>query len=329
VARYVLLRLLVAVPLALGAASLVFVLLETAPGNAADLLLGDRPVPPEVRERLVRAWGLDRPAGERYVRWVAALALHGELGWSISRSRPVAELVADALPATARLAVAALTLHLIAGVLLGALSAASRGRLLPRALGAGSLLLYSMPTFWLGLMAVMLLSYAVPILPASSMRSVGAADWPLGLRLADAAWHLVLPAAVLACGSAAAMIRVVRAGVVGALGQGFARAARARGVGPRRVLFVHALRNALLPVINLAGLSLPALLSGTLVAEVVFAWPGMGRLTYDAIRARDIPVVLATTVLATFLVVAGSLAADLAMAAADPRIRLDGRKGRS
>jgi peptide/nickel transport system permease protein len=136
-----------------------------------------------------------------------------------------------------------------------------------------------------------------------------------------------LPAAVLAAGSAAAMIRVVRAGVLAALGQGFARAARARGIGPR-MLLVHALRHALLPVINLAGLSLPALLSGTLVAEVVFAWPGMGRLTYDAIRARDIPVALATTVLATFLVVAGSLVADLAMAAADPRIRLRGHAER-
>jgi peptide/nickel transport system permease protein len=327
VARYVLLRLLVAVPLALGAASLVFVLLETAPGDAADLLLGDRPVPSEVRERLVAAWGLDRPAGERYLHWLAALVLHGELGWSISRSRPVGELIAQALPATARLAVAALALHLIAGVLLGTLSAASRGRWLGPALGAGSLLLYSMPTFWLGLMGVMLLGYAVPILPASSMHSVGAADWPWGLRLADAVWHLVLPAAVLAAGSAAAMIRVVRAGVLGALGQGFARAARARGIGPR-MLLVHALRHALLPVINLAGLSLPALLSGTLVAEVVFAWPGMGRLTYDAIRARDIPVALATTVLATFLVVAGSLVADLAMAAADPRIRLRGHAER-
>jgi peptide/nickel transport system permease protein len=124
------------------------------------------------------------------------------------------------------------------------------------------------------------------------------------------------------------MARFVRAGLMRALGEEFVRAARARGVGARRVLAVHAMRNAVLPVINLLGLSLPVLVSGSLVVEVVFAWPGMGRLTYEAILAQDFPVVLATTLLATILVIVGSLMADLAMAAADPRIRLD-RGGRS
>jgi peptide/nickel transport system permease protein len=122
------------------------------------------------------------------------------------------------------------------------------------------------------------------------------------------------------------LVRFVRAGLLETLGCDFVRAARARGVAERRVMLSHALRNSLLPVINLAGLALPALISGSLIVEVVFAWPGMGRLTYDAIRAQDVPVVLATTLLATMLVVLGSLAADLAMAAVDPRIRLEGRR---
>ena len=315
-------RILGALPLVIGAATLVFVALDTAPGNPADLLLGEGPVPPEVRQRIERVYGYDRPALERYAGWIGDLFLRGDLGWSHSRSRPVATLLAEALPATLRLAGAALLLHLTVGLLLGVLAAAWRERWPDRALTLGSLLLYAMPTFWLGLMAILLGSYALPLFPASSMSSVGAEDWSLAARWGDALWHLCLPALVLGCASAAGLARFVRAGLLEALGQEFIRAARARGLGATRLLWRHALRSALLPVINLVGLSLPILVSGSLVVEVVFAWPGMGRLTYDAILARDVSVVLATTVLSAWLVVAGNLAADLAMLAADPRIRL-------
>ncbi len=315
-------RLVLAVPLALGAATLVFVLMETAPGNAADLFLGNHPVPPEVRERIEEVYGLDRPPLERYLRWLEALVLRGELGWSHSRGRPVTQAILEALPATVTLAGAALLLHLLAGVVLGSLAAAKRGRWIDKSLTVASLTVYALPTFWVGLMAVLALSYFLPLFPASSMQSVGATEWPWLQRLADRIWHLLLPAAVLGLASAAAMIRFVRAGLLQNLGRTFVRAARARGLGGKRVLFAHALRNALIPLVNLVGLSLPVLLSGSLVTEVVFAWPGMGRLTYDAIRAQDFPVVLATTLLATLIVVLGNLAADLVMALVDPRIRL-------
>ena len=322
--RFVLRRLAVALPLALGVATLVFILMETAPGSAADQLLGERPVPPEVRERIERAYGLDRPPVERYGRWLAALCLKGELGWSHSRQRPVAQLLGQALPPTLALAGTALLLHLVAGILFGIVSAARRGGWPDRLLSVGGLTLYAMPTFWLGLMCILTFSYLVPIFPASSMQSVGARDWSPWLRLADRLWHLALPAAVLGLASAAAMTRFVRAGLLETLGQEFVRAARARGLSAPRVM-VHALRNALLPVINLVGLALPVLISGALVTEVVFAWPGMGRLTYEAIRAQDFSVVLASTLLASLMVIVGNLAADLAMAAIDPRIRLAGR----
>jgi peptide/nickel transport system permease protein len=318
--------LAVAIPLALGVVTLVFVAMETAPGDPVDLLLGDRPVPPEVRERIAEAYGFDKPALQRYGHWLVALLLHGELGWSHSRGRPVAQALADALPATLLLAGAALVLHLIVGVLLGVVSAAKRDRWPDRALTVTSLALYAMPTFWLGLMAVLALAHWLPILPASSLHSVGYEQWPLARRIVDLLWHLALPAGVLGIASAAALTRFVRAGLLEALGQEFVKAARARGLGGTRILFGHALRNALIPVINLAGLSLPILISGSLVIEVVFAWPGMGRLTYDAIRAQDFPVVLATTLLASLLVVVGSLLADLGIAAADPRVRLTGRR---
>jgi peptide/nickel transport system permease protein len=324
---YVLRRLILAVPLALGVATLVYVAIEAAPGDTADVLLGERTVPPEVRERLERAYGLDRGPVERYVRWIGALALRGELGWSHSRSRPVVRVIADALPPTLGLAAAALALHLLAGVALGVFSALRPGGPVDRSLTLVGLVAYALPTFWLGLMAILCLAYFVPLFPASSVESVGADSWSWGRRAADRLWHVALPAAVLGLASSAATLRFVRAGLLRAMGEQFVRAARARGLGRSRLLWLHALRHALLPVINLLGLTLPALLSGSLVVEVVFAWPGMGRVTYDAIRAHDIPLVLGTTLFAAGLVIAGSLLADLAMAIADPRVRLGARGG--
>ena len=322
--RFVLRRIAAAIALALVAATLVFFLVESAPGEPGDLLLGDRPVPPEVRERLERAYGFDRPAPERYLRWLLALA-QGQLGWSHLRSRPVAAAIGDALPNTLLLAAGALAVNLAAGVLLGALCAARRGRWLDRVVSASSLTLYALPTFWLGLMAVMLFAYGLALFPASSMRSVGAESWGWMRQAADGLWHLALPAVVLGLGSAALTLRLVRDGILRGLGEPWARAARARGAGGGRLLLSHALRCAALPLINLVGVSAPLLLSGSLVVEVVFAWPGMGRLAFDAIRAQDVPVVLATTLVATLAVALGSLAADLVMGALDPRIRLAGR----
>jgi peptide/nickel transport system permease protein len=171
-------------------------------------------------------------------------------------------------------------------------------------------------------MAIFLFSYKIPIFPASSMRGIDAATMSTAGRLLDLIRHLFLPAVVLGAASAAAMTRFVHAGMLDALAEPFIRAARGRGISERRLLWGHALRRAVLPVINLAGLSLPILVSGSLVVEVVFAWPGMGRLTYDAILTQDTSVVLATTLLATLFVVLGNLLADLAMAWADPRVRL-------
>jgi peptide/nickel transport system permease protein len=300
--------------------------METAPGTPADLLLGDQPVPQEVRERLDRIYGFDRPAGERFVRWIGAAA-RGELGWSWSRSMPVGRAIASALPATLLLAGAALLVYVGAGIALGVTAALWRGRWPDRVVTYCGLTLWAMPTFWVGLMAILAFAYLVPLFPPSSMRSVGFSDLSLWGRALDLLRHLVLPATVLGVGSAAAMARFIRSGLLETLDEEFVRAARARGVGGTRVVLVHALRNALLPVINLLGLSLPILVSGSLVIEVVFAWPGMGRLTYHAILAQDIPLVLATTLLASLMVIAGSLAADLAMVAVDPRIRLRPSRG--
>jgi len=324
---YALRRLLAAVPLLLAVLTLTFVLLEAAPGDPADLLFGDRPVSSEVRARIAAAYGFDRPAPERYLRWLSAFAFRGEWGWSVVRGRPVRDAVAAALPATLLLSGSALLLQCVLGVGWGALMARAHGRSADRWAGLLAALLYGLPAFWVGMMAILALAVRVPLFPASSMHSVGAEAWPAWRRMLDLAHHLALPAAVLGVSSAAGMARFVRAGLLSSVGEAFVRAARARGVGGGRLFGAHALRGALVPIVNLAGMSLPALVSGSLAVEIVFAWPGMGRLFYDGLLARDGAVVLALTALTAVLVIAGSLLADLAMAALDPRIRLGARGG--
>jgi peptide/nickel transport system permease protein len=268
----------------------------------------------------VAAPAIPRPAPLRYLSWIGH-AMRGDLGWSLSRGRAVKSVFADALPPTIALAGAALAIQLFFGVLIGALHVVKPGGALDHALGSAGLVLVSVPTFWLGLMAILLFAVAVPIFPPSSAHSIGADSWSLPARAVDLLWHLALPAMVLGAGSAAIVARFLRAGLVTALGEGFVLAARARGASRRRVLLVHALPAAAGPVLTLAGLQLPLLVSGSLVVEVVFGWPGMGRVTYDAVTAQDLPVVLAAVLLATVLVIVGSLLADVGLALVDPRIR--------
>jgi peptide/nickel transport system permease protein len=313
-------RLASAIPLVAFVLTLTFLLVQAAPGRPVDLLLGDGPVTPELRARVEAAYGLDRPAYARYASWMGS-ALRGDLGWSSSRGRKVSSVLADALPHTIGLAAAALSIQLLFGVLLGALHVARPGGAIDHGLGVAGLVVASVPSFWLGLMAVLLLAVVIPVFPPSSAHSIGAASWSLPARALDALWHVALPAAVLGAGAAAVIARFVRAGLLSALGEEFVRAARARGASGARILWRHALPAAAGPVITLAGLQLPVLVSGAVVVEVVFGWPGMGRVTYDAVLAQDLPVVLAAVLLSTILVIAGSLLADLGLAVVDPRLR--------
>lgn len=322
--RLIVRRVLVAPLVLIAVLTLVFVLVEAAPGSPADTLLGERPAPPELRARLEAVWGLDRPPAERYVRWLRSAAT-GDLGWSLSRGRPVAEVLGHALPATIALSGLALLVHLGAGLALGAAAALGRGRWPDRVASSLGLALYASPPFWLGIVAILVFAYAWPLLPPAGSRTIGSEAWGAGARLVDFVRHAVLPALVLGLGSAASLARHVRSGLLEAASEGFVRAARARGAGTRSALIGHALRAALVPAIQLTGIALPALVSGSLAVEVVFGWPGMGRLAWDAATAEDVPVVLATTLVASALVVVGSLLSDVGAAIADPRIRLGAR----
>jgi peptide/nickel transport system permease protein len=204
---------------------------------------------------------------------------------------------------------------------LGLAAVRRRDGRLDHGIRAVSLLLYSLPTFWLGLMAILVFTFLVPLFPAGHLRSAGAADFSWGARQLDLAWHLALPALVLGVSSCGGTLRVLRASLLEVVGRDYITAARARGLPERRVLFVHALRNAAVPMVQLFGVSFPLLLNGSLVLEVVFSWPGIGRLLFEAIFNHDYPLVLAGTALSGALVVAGTLAADLLHAAVDPRVR--------
>lgn len=303
--------------------TLAFFAVHLAPGDPTARYLDSR-MSQAQQDQLRQALGLDRPLPEQYLRWLGSIVLRGDLGFSFSHNRPVTRVLAEHLPPTLLLAITALLMQFGAGIVLGALAARREGSRADRTVRWLSLVLYSTPHFWLGLMALLLLSYRAGWFPASGMSSVDALDWGGWWslrRLLDTAHHLVLPASALGLAMAGGVARFVRNALLEVTHENFIRSSRAAGVGEGRILWLLALKNALVPVIQLAGLSLPYLISGALVTEVVFSWPGMGRLTYGAILARDYPVILGATLLAAIMVVAGNLLADLGHAAVDPRVR--------
>jgi peptide/nickel transport system permease protein len=324
VSRYLLRRAAASLLLLWLVVTLTFVLLHAAPGSPAQALAGAGGTsglrPGEQMRRLERVYGLDRPLPEQYLRWLGN-AVRGEWGTSFATGRPVARMLGEALPATLLLALAATAVEYGVALPLGIWSARRRGSLGDHLVRAGSLVLFSLPIFWFALMAVLVFAFLWPVLPPSHLASPDAARLPLPGRLLDLARHLVLPACVVGLALCGGTLRFVRNSLLEVLGQDYVRTARAKGLSEARVVGVHALRNAVAPLLQLLGVSLPSLLNGVLVAEVVFSWPGVGQVTFLAILTRDFPVLLATTTLAAVLVIAGNLAADLAHAAADPRLR--------
>jgi peptide/nickel transport system permease protein len=316
---YLIRRAAVAVLMLLGVATVTFLLIHSAPGDPADLYVSKEMDAPE-RAAVLAAFGLGRPLPEQYLRWIAGAA-RGELGWSFSHRRPVVEVMKERLPLTLELTLTAFLLHLVLGVAAGAVAALRRGSMWDALSTGGALVSYSVPSFWLA--ALMILWFAIHLgwLPSSGVQELVAPTTSLASAMADRARHLALPATCLALGSAACTARFVRAGLLSALSQEYALAARARGAREGTVVLRHALSNALLPVITLSGMTLPFLFGGSVLVETVFSWPGMGSLSVEAVFTRDYPVAMATQLLLAFMVVAGSFAADVGLALADPRLR--------
>ncbi len=321
--RYIGRRALQAIPLLLGIVTLIFLLLHLAPGDPTALWFNPS-IPPEVLERMRVNMGLDQPLHVQYVRWVKAF-FSGDFGYSYTQFRPVRDVIADALPNTLLLSGTSLLVIFGVGCSVGTVQAVRQYGSMDNLLTFGTLFLYSMPGFWLGLMLILAASTSLSWLglPVSGMTSVDYSTLGLFGRAADVARHLVLPTIALGLASAAAVARFMRGEMLEVIHQDYIRTARAKGLSERTVIFRHALRNALIPVVSLLGLYLPLLFGGAVVIEVVFSWPGMGRLMYDGVLARDYPLVMAASFLFGVLVVVGNLVADLLYAAVDPRIRYE------
>ena len=317
--RPLVLRALAGLAVVWGVVSLVFLLLHAAPGDPAALLLGPTATPAQVAAQR-EALGLDRPLPVQYAAWLVRF-VQGDWGLSIVSGRPARAVLADAWPATATLVILSLALSYLLGLGLGLLQAARAGSRTDTFLSVVSVTLFALPGYWLGLMLVMLFTYRLRLLPAFGAAGLDAEFLAPGERMLDALRHLALPAATLTLIGLGGIARFVRGALADVRGSLFLTVARAKGLKGRTVLLRHALRNALIPVLTLLGLSLPALFSGAVFVEAIFAWPGVGRVLVDAVAARDYPVVLAATAVSAALVVAGGLLADALSAVADPRLR--------
>jgi peptide/nickel transport system permease protein len=319
--RFIAGRLLQGALVVLGVVTIVFVLLHAAPGDPLTVLSEAPQISPEALARVRQTHGLDRPLAEQYVRYLGRL-VRGDLGVSLTQHRPVAEALAGAIPSTLLLAVAALLVDFGLGITVGVAQGRRGGSRMHHVLSAVTVTLYATPVFVLGLLLLGVFGEALRWFPlGGSIDPVRHAALSLPGRVADRLHHLVLPALSLGLVAAAYTARHQRSAMLEVVHQDFIRAARARGLRDRAVLFRHALRNALSPTLTLAGLALPVLLSGSVLVETVFGWPGMGRLAADAIGRRDYPLVTAAAILAAVLVVLGNLLADLAARALDPRLR--------
>ena len=314
-------RLLQSIVTGAVAVTLAFFLMRAAPGDPLARLSDDRALTPEQARELQSRYGLDQPIGRQFTTFLAG-AVRGDFGASIEHGRAVSELIIERLPASLLLGGTVLLVTFALGSGLGAMQAIRRGSAMDRVLGTVSLSAYAMPSFWLGLVLAWLIGVEWRLLPVGGMsdpvlpESASRAD-----RWADVLRHLVLPAFTLACVNIGATMRHQRSAMLEALAHPFVRAARARGLAERRVLWRHGWRNALFPIVTLFGLWLPLLVTGSVFVEKVFAWPGLGALAADAIGARDYPLLMGATILVTGLVIAGGLLADAAYAALDPRVR--------
>ena len=293
-----------------------FAVLHLAPGGPAAIYALTPSMSAEDLARLTRELGLDRPVPEQYLKWIRGV-LTGNWGRSYRDGRLVLEIIGERIPATLLLMGSAFGLAVGLGLAAGIVSAVRQYSLFDHLLTFVSMVALSIPTFWLGLMAIYVFAVLLRVLPPGNMGTIGA-----DFALLDRLRHLILPAATLGLVMVATWSRYTRASMLDVIREDYVRTARAKGMPGGAVILKHALRNAMIPLITLAGLQLPMMLSGALVAETVFTWPGMGRLFVDSIGYRDYPVLMGLLMLTALLVVAGNLVADLIYAAVDPRVRL-------
>jgi peptide/nickel transport system permease protein len=315
---FILRRLTQAIPTLFGITLVAFVLMRLSPSDPVSLMVaGASDLSKDDIAAIRQSYGLDQPLPFQYVSWLTHV-LVGDFGQSFLFKRPVIEMIAAALPNTLLLASVALLMALSIGVPLGVLAAHYRGSALDQLIRVFGVAGHAIPGFWFALLFILVLSVNFRVFPVGGMQTIGKGPWDVGDRLS----HLIGPALALSLAGIANYSRYMRTEMLEVLGQDFVRTAYSKGLYERRVLFIHALRNALLPLITSLGGLLATLVSGAVVIEQVFAWPGMGRMTYEAARSKDYPVVMAVVLFTSVLLLLSYIIRDIAYGIADPRIRL-------
>lgn len=314
---FILRRLMYAIPTLIGISIITFAIARLAPGDPIRLFtFGSRATNEDI-EALRHLYGLDKPIPLQYLDWMWKI-FHLDFGQSFIYHQDAAQLFMQYVPNTLQLAVVALVLQLLIGVPLGVIAALKRGTWMDNVIRVFSVAGHAVPSFWLGLVLIILFAVQLRWLPTGSMTTVGKDPWDI----LDHVRHIALPAIVLSLAGIANYCRILRTETLDVLGQDFVRTAHAKGLHERTVMFVHALRNALIPVVTALGGILAGLIGGALVVETVFSWPGIGRFTFAAAIAKDYPVVQAGVMIAAVLLVVSYILRDIAYAVVDPRIHV-------
>ncbi|MGZ3580721.1 MAG: ABC transporter permease [Syntrophales bacterium] len=320
---YIVKRLISMVPLLIGITVVCFIVMHLAPGSPTDMETQMNPrASADYRERLNAMYDLDKPLYHQYLSWVGKIAVL-DLGKSFSPDRrPVARKIIERLPVTILINVLSMFLIFVIAIPIGVLSAVYKDSFLDKITGVFVFIGFAIPTFWLALLLMILFGIDLGWLPISGIRSLNYDYLPPGMVFLDVVQHLILPVTLSAFGGLAGLSRYMRSNMLEVIRQDYIMTARAKGLSERKVIYKHALRNALLPVITILGLSVPGLIGGSVIFESIFAIPGMGQLFYMSVMARDYPVVMGILLIGAVLTLLGNLIADVSYALADPRIRV-------
>jgi len=318
--RLLIRRLAQGLPLVLGVIVLNFVLIQAAPGSLLDIMTAEQQVSdPQMIERLRVLYGMDDPAWMQLMKYIWSVA-QLDFGFSYRQNMPVLEVILSQLPATLILMLSSMGLALLLGVTAGVIAAVKVNSLWDNLLSFLAVFFFAAPSFWLGIMLIILFSVKLGWLPVGGMMTIGGADGTWAAAL-DVLHHMVLPTVTLGLFYSAVYARVMRASMLEVFNLDFVRTARAKGLSQSRVVVRHVLRNAMLPIVTLFGLQLGTVLGGSVVVETVFSWPGIGSLLLDSVSSRNYPVVLGVLVLGSLVVVVANILVDLAYTRLDPRIR--------
>lgn len=322
--RYLFRQFLARLPLLFGITVITFMVIHLAPGKPTDLETQLNPkVSYEARARLEKLYGLDKPLYVQYWNWVSRL-VRLDFGTSFQDDRSVLDKIMERIPITLLIELLSLLLILALAIPIGVASAVRKGSFFDKAVTLFVFIGFAAPGFWVALLLMEFFGVTLGWLPISGIRTLGSESLPLGAQGVDLAKHLILPVFISAFGGLAGLSRYMRGNMLNVIRQDYIRTARAKGLPENIILYKHALRNALLPLVTILGLSLPGLIGGSVIAESLFGIPGMGRLFFDAVMARDYPVIMGILFIGAVLTLLGNFLADLAYGWADPRIRIAG-----